>query len=85
MKAELKAEIQRATTKVEPKLEIKNEPASDSEDEHPGPSLAPVQITIPKRKDEIEAEKIATEKKAFARKLAELYATMKKDESSSER
>ena len=40
-----------------------------------------VEITIPKRKDEIEAEKNLAAKKAFARQLASLYSTLKKEDS----
>ena len=43
-----------------------------------------VDIVIPKRKDEIEAEKVSAAKKAFARKLAEMHSLMQ-DSSSSER
>jgi len=80
-KAELKAEIAKVTET--PKIEvpdIKQEQKSDSDDEV---DVKPfVDIVLPKRKDEIEAEKNAAAKKAFARQLASLYATMKKDESS---
>ena len=64
---------------AKPDIDIKQEQAdSDMEDEETGPS---VEITIPKRKDEIEAEKNLAAKKAFARQLASLYSTLKKEES----
>ena len=40
-----------------------------------------VEIIIPKRKDEIEAEERLKAKKEFAKKLAEMYSTMKNDSS----
>ena len=64
---------------TKPDIDIKQEQAdSDMEDEETGPA---VEITIPKRKDEIEAEKNLAAKKAFARQLASLYSTLKKEES----
>ena len=43
--------------------------------------VAPVEIVIPKRKEEIEAERVSEAKKAFAKQLAQMYATMKNDSS----
>ena len=64
---------------AKPDIDIKQEQAdSDMEEEETGPA---VEITIPKRKDEIEAEKNLAAKKAFARQLASLYSTLKKEES----
>jgi len=85
LKEELKMEIAKATMpklEAKPDIDIKQEQAdSDMEDEETGPA---VEITIPKRKDEIEAEKNLAAKKAFARQLASLYSTLKKEESDSD-
>ena len=37
-----------------------------------------IDIMLPKRKDELEAEKQAEAKKAFAKKLAEIYTSLQK-------
>merc|ERR1711976_143300 len=50
----------------------------DSDDD----DVAPVEIVIPKRKEDIEAERVSEAKKAFAKQLAQMYATMKNDSSS---
>lgn len=82
LKEEIKKEIERTTIKKEDieMPEIKLEPPeSESDDE----VHEEVEIIIPKRKDEIEAEERLKAKKEFAKKLAEMYSTMK-DASSSE-
>ena len=40
-----------------------------------------MEIVIPKRKEDIEAERVSEAKKAFAKQLAQMYATMKNDSS----
>ena len=52
-------------------------PLKDTFRDESGPEIESVDIVIPKRKDEIEAEQRLAAKKAFAKKLAELYSTMK--------
>lgn len=56
---------------------------SDDEEDEPGPST-PVNITLPKRKDEDEKAKILAAKKEFARKLAEIKHMMEQESDSSD-
>lgn len=82
LKEEIKKELEKTKikkeVKIEPEVDIKPEIDSDSDDD----DVAPVEIVIPKRKEEIEAERVSEAKKAFAKQLAQMYATMKNDSSS---
>jgi len=85
LKAEMARQLASSNDKIKvPKLEFEQKPIIDSdEDDEPGPST-PVNIVLPKRKDEEKKAEILAAKKEFAKKLAEIKFMMEQDSDSSE-